>query len=294
MANRQRITRQYEVTSALALTVRLTDARLRITGVDRPLATVNVSIDNFGGWHGVEDETVEQISTGIVFEGQHLSVESPPQAGPGWRRRSRLEYEIEVPRNTRLELTTSNGRVEVSNLRGPVRADVRNGPASLADLTEPVEIEVENGPLSVRRCASSLTAKVINGPVEAREVQGATNLNVVNGPADLRQLGSSVEAVAINGPVEYQGTIAGDLKLSARNGPIVLRLPAASRFELDAEANRGTVESDFEVDEGQPGPAGAHRLVLRTDRGNIRIQRDDGHRGARVVVGVGAWGRTGL
>jgi hypothetical protein len=103
-------------------------------------------------------------------------------------------------------------------------------------------------------------------------VAGPARLDVANGPLDLEGLNGALNASVVNGPIHYEGAIGGNLQLTSRHGPIVLRLPAGSRFELDAEAEHGEVRSDFDVSEGRGGPEGSHRLVLRSQWGDIRLR----------------------
>jgi hypothetical protein len=286
---KRQITRQYQVTTPLELDAHIANAHVRISGEDRITANVTVHIQSFGGWHDAGDEAVDRVAAGIVFEGQRLGIRSPQQDGTSAWHRLRLDYEIEVPRETRVELSSANGRTSLRNVEGPVRATISNAPASIRDISAAINVQLSNGPLEVSRAGADVEARVSNGPMTLEQIAGVLDLEVTNGPVNIEEAGRRIRVVAVNGPIHYRGSVKGDFDMQSRNGAIVLRLPSDSRFEIDAEAERGFVHSDFEVNEAGAANESAPKLTLRTQNGIIRLEREGGSREARVVVGVGTW-----
>ena len=266
MANSRSLTRNSVVTTPLTLSVRTANGRVRIKGTEGNLATVNVTIEPHHG--EVSDEEVQRIAEGIVFAGDSLTVESPDGGGSpfsggfgsaiafavgGWRS-LRVSYDIEVPLATKLELACANGPVDIADLGGAL------------------ELKLANGPLRASRCGGAVKVRLVNGPLKLDDVGGPLEVSATNGPTHVQDVHGDVEARVLNGPFHYSGAVAGNFDLEATNGPLVLKLPADSRFEVDAEAQQGSVHSDFAVSEGGGGASGSYKLQLRTRRGHIHLQ----------------------
>jgi hypothetical protein len=83
----------------------------------------------------------------------------------------RIEYqfEIAVPTGTHVDVgTVTDGRVEVSGVRGPVSASNVNGPVRARDLSDCANIESVNGALDVvfaRAPSENCNLKTINGRI---------------------------------------------------------------------------------------------------------------------------------
>jgi DUF4097 and DUF4098 domain-containing protein YvlB len=210
------------------------------------------------------------VASGIGFAEDTLTVESPETTFRG-QGIVRIEYELSVPRRTRATLRQANGPMQVQGLRGPLEVHLDNGPVTIEGVAEATSVHLVNGPLDVKDCESAVDITVVNGPLRLRNAAGPVELHVTNGPIYVQDVERGLKANILNGVLTYRGPVGGDFDLTANNGSLVLHLPASSRFELDAEATRGSVESDFRVDEGTVAPEGAHALRLRAVQGNIRI-----------------------
>jgi hypothetical protein len=64
--------------------------------------------------------------------------------------------------------------------------------------------------------------------------------------------------------------VSGAIDASVRTGDILMQLPAAGQYSLDAHCRFGGVYSEFPV---QTGPAPAKRVFLRVGIGGIAIQK---------------------
>jgi hypothetical protein len=269
---RRTLTREAAAGAALRLVAATTSALLKVRGEDRTTARVSVSLEIHSDSAQEADEYAAQVGAGIHFDGETLTVKQPENSGASWRDLKRLEYEITVPQETSAEISCANGPIDLAGFSGPLQVSSANGPVAVEGVRSRVEVKLANGPARLSNCGPGLEASVTNGPLRLKDVAGPIRLDVANGPIHLEDGRGALVANVLNGPIHYAGAISGNLELTSRHGPITLRLPVGSRFELDAEAQHGVVRSDFDVAEGRPGPPGSHRLVLRSHWGDIRIQ----------------------
>lgn len=275
------VRRESTVQTPLNFELRTSNGAVVIRGVAGDAAVVRAHVER-GPFHRDDGPRVaELIADGIVFGGNSLSIESPRDAD------LTVHYEVSVPFATLADLRVRNGPSEVRGIEGPLQVNLANGPLNIEDVARAVSVELKNGPLHIRNCRDAVEAEVRNGPVRVDSVAGPVEVRVHNGPITIEEASGAVDADAINGPITYNGAIGGDFNMHSTRGGIVLRLPRDSRFELDAEAQRGEVSCEFDVSDAATGPAttAPPRVFLRTERGEIRLEQSS-RPGARSHAGV--------
>jgi hypothetical protein len=265
------VSREAVVQPPLQLELRTANGAVRVRGIEGTSARVRAEIE-LKGHHRDDGKSAEElVCQGIVIEGDRLRIESPSEARDGLN----VHYEVDVPFATLASLTVMNGPVEVHGIDGPVEVRLSNGPLVIEDVGGAINVQLSNGPLHVQHCRDVVKATVSNGPISMEDVSGPIVVTVHNGPVSLEDVGAGIEVDATNGPIVYRGAVGGDFDMRSTRGGIVLELPSDSRFELDAEVERGEVYSDFDVKEtgatpfDQPVP----RVRLRADRGKILVQQ---------------------
>ena len=104
---------------------------------------------------------------------------------------AQVRYEVMVPRSMNVEVTNTNGRIELTGVSG------RH------------ELGTTNGAIEVTRCAGSLDASTTNGSVRAELTSVALNqplhLETTNGRIELavpRNFGADVDASTTNGSIQ--------------------------------------------------------------------------------------------
>jgi len=157
-----------------------------------------------------------------------------------------VNYRIHVPRRAGLDLDNVNGPLTVTGTRGKARMETVNGGISVNDVQGDLELETVNGSVDVRRAAGGLRVVTTNGSIDAE-------LSTL--PDD------------------------SDLSFETTNGRVSLRLPRDARLSIDAATTNGRVQSDFEVEGGQPRKqslrgdinGGGGKLYIRTTNGGVDI-----------------------
>jgi hypothetical protein len=265
------VVREATVQTPLRLDLRTTNGAVKVRGIEGASARVRAEVELKGHHRDDGSPAEEAVRQGIVFEGDNLRIESPPAA----RDSMTVHYEINVPFATLALLTVTNGPVEVRGIDGPIEVTLTNGPISIEDVGGAIDLQLTNGPAHIERCRDIVEAKVTNGPIHVEGVRGPVDVTVHNGPLSLEDVGEGITASATNGPIVYRGAVGGNFDLSSTRGGIVLELPSDSRFELDAEVERGEVLSEFDVNESAVPPFNepAPRVRLRAGRGKIVVHQ---------------------
>jgi DUF4097 and DUF4098 domain-containing protein YvlB len=138
----------------------------------------------------------------------------------------------------RIRLVINGGNVSIT---GPEGSDwvahlIIRAPAS-AD----VDVSATNGPIDVRRVNGKVHARSVNGPVAVKDTSGEIRAETQNGPIDFRGSRGNLRLRAENGPISVELTgnrwEGGELDASTQNGPVSLSLPANYQSAVRVDAS---------------------------------------------------------
>ncbi|HEX8888707.1 MAG TPA: DUF4097 family beta strand repeat-containing protein [Pyrinomonadaceae bacterium] len=167
------------------------------------------------------------------------------QSGENYSTNAMASFDVYVPRNANIQLSSGDGRLELEGVSGTL--DLNTG----------------DGRIEVRDAAGHLTAKTGDGRIEVENFKGGVNANTGDGRINL------------DGRFEQLMAKTGD-------GSIVLVLPADFNAIIETDAESVDNEAGLTLTEepgasrrlkrwkiGQGGPV----LTLRTGEGHIILQR---------------------
>jgi DUF4097 and DUF4098 domain-containing protein YvlB len=196
----------------------------------------------------------------------HLLAGADPQTG-------RVNYELLVPPNATLNLSSSTGPLSAERLQGDLTLE---GTDAVVDIHS-----VSNGHVHIQTIRGPVTlTDVRNGHVEINSISGSVTLKSVTG--------TLVQAVSGSGKIFYDGDFGsgGDYKLTTHTGDIEAIVPSNTSADFSAHSMKGKVQNDllleprhsrFSFEEGRSffGTVGkaASKVVLRSFSGKIRLKQ---------------------
>jgi DUF4097 and DUF4098 domain-containing protein YvlB len=174
---------------------------------------------------------------------------------------------LTVPAGSILQINTSNGKVSSSGEVDAATVQDSNGVIDVRGATGVLDLKTSNGNITINGGSETIDLETSNGAIEVtttKEVQ--------------------ITAASSNGSLRFSGPLAAKSKnvLRTDNGAIVVTLPAASSFTVDAATNNGKITSDFAVKGDNPsdtalkGTVGGDpqpSLKLQTSNANIEIHK---------------------
>jgi DUF4097 and DUF4098 domain-containing protein YvlB len=176
-----------------------------------------------------------------------------------------LEFVVEVPTNTNLEIDTSGGSISVENIDGTAHLHTSGGSITATDLGATAKLSTSGGGITVEGVAGDLDADTSGGSIK---IAGA------KGSIDADTSGGSITASFTAG-----NTAGGTLSTSG--GSITAYVDADAGFDLDASTSGGRVTVDIPVTvrgeisrrsvRGEINGGGAP-LRLDTSGGNINVR----------------------
>ena len=186
-------------------------------------------------------------------EGHTISVEAKEKR-PGFFNRifnlgdsPGADIEITAPFNTRLELRTSNGGVEVYGMH------------------------------------QSGTVRTSNGKIVMEDVIGDFYMSTSNGSVTITLASGTFDVETVNGRIEFDGEIVpgGHNRMRTVNGSVEIKLQGIPSVKLDASSGNGSVTTRFPILTTSPGDkrhlvgtigVGDAELLVRTINGSVTIR----------------------
>ena len=175
------------------------------------------------------------------------------------------DIDVTAPKSTKVELRTSNARIE---LRG---------------LDAGGTLEASNGRIVIDGADGEYQATTSNGRIELRAMKGSAALSTSNGRIEMSDVEGEFNAETSNGTIHFSGelTPGGNNRLTTSNGSIKVTLSETPSLEIDASTSNSKVTTTIpsltrsqEKKNRLVGTIGAGEagLLIRTSNGSVTIQ----------------------
>jgi DUF4097 and DUF4098 domain-containing protein YvlB len=224
------------------------NGEIAIHGADVTECSVTAKIVTRARTDEEAEELSDQVSVTLVPSGNRLTarIDKPTRL---INKSVSVSYDIYIPNETNLELTTHNGAIRVSDIEGHVNATTHNGKTIAENV------------------AGMTILTTHNGSVNCRNITGDSKLHTHNGGVD----------------VIYSETAPSvcDISIVTHNGSIGFTAPPNFSARVDASTHNGSVHTDLPITvsgkvskknlTGTIG-AGEGNLHLETHNGSIKIR----------------------
>jgi hypothetical protein len=193
-----------------------------------------------------------------------------------------IQYDVTVPRETRLAAHTGSGNQSIDGVRGPVEAQSGSGNLAVANTEAGLIARTGSGDIRASSVGGPFTGHTGSGNIRAALTgAGDVEARTGSGDVDLRGVHGRLQARAGSGNLTAEGEATGPWDLSAGSGNVTLRLPPQASFDVLLRAGSGRITTDHALTrqgpvtrrrvEGRAGSGGA-LLSVTTGSGDIRVQ----------------------
>jgi len=209
-----------------------------------------------------------------------------------------VEFEIEVPAETSIDIDTSGGAITAENLKAPAKLETSGGGITVTGLSADLDAHTSGGSIKLRdiqgrsrveTSGGGIEAVSLQGPLRAETSGGSIHLEDVTGDADvhtsgggitIRNAGGRVAAETSGGSIDAsfaRGNARGG-SLESSGGGISVALDPAVGLNIDAEGNHVRSDLPLRVQgeisrhslRGTLGNGG-EKLYLHTSGGGVKI-----------------------
>jgi len=177
-----------------------------------------------------------------------------------------IDYEITVPEGTTVTGQLDSGAANISGV-ADVNMRSSSGKVEISDVEGEVNVEASSGSVSLSDIGGAVVAKAESGSVRADDVRGDLTLQASSGSVEARGIGGATQIESESGKVVVELTVAEDVRVDADSGSVEVAVPDGS-YQVSTSSDSGNVSSEIDND-----AAGDHKLDLHTDSGSIDVTR---------------------
>ncbi len=271
-------TKTFDLGDSARLTIENRSGTISIRGEDTDRVAVEVVARLWAEDEREADDQEELVRRAIRGEGTHVSIRAPSLPRPRplffFGHGPRIDYQVTVPRKTAAEVTSRSGRVDVTNVAGPLQIEARSGRVALRDIGGKTRIVSRSGGIQVESIDGDLGIDSRSGTIRVERCKQDLTIQARSGSVQVADAAAGVKVELRNGSLRYEGAVRGMFGIKIQSGSVRLTLDADSRFFLDAESARGAVRSEMPVRSGSSGgrpPNDAPKVRIRTRSGSIHL-----------------------
>lgn len=221
-----------------------------------------VEIEHLGGYANIKGWDKEQVrvvgelgdkTEDFIFkrDGNEVVIEVKVKHKRGnwgnWGSDDGDRLDIYVPKDSRLNYTSTNGDVEVVDISGGSEVETVNGDIEVDSLSGRVRLEAVNGDIVAKKVSGDVKIETVNGDIrDTSENKNESVYESVNGDILVTSNSREVKAVTVNGDVELNLQTVEQLNLDTVNGSIEARLTLAKQGDVRASTVGGAVSLYFQ------------------------------------------------
>lgn len=195
-----------------------------------------------------------------------------------------LNTEVRMPKNANLELETSDGRVELSNLNGTIVVHTSDGAINASQLSGSIDIRTRDGDITADTLTGAFKLHSGDGKITGKTLDGKCDVSTRDGSIHLAGRFDSLDIKSGNGAItaraEPGSSIVSPWNITTRDGSVNMEVPKNLQANLDARTGDGRISLGIPVSaEGDLDTKAIHgsingggsTLLIRTGDGSIHL-----------------------
>lgn len=235
----------FNLTGKPDLRVETSDANIHVYSWEQNTIEAKVTTRRFKiGDNGIR---IEDHQNGDSVE---LSVHYPHHVFSISYRDSRVDVDIHMPREGRVNLHTGDGKIEIRGIKGEIELRSSDGSQTIDAVDGKLRASTGDGHIRANGRFDEVELKTGDGGVEVRAASGSTLAT-----------GWRLESGDGNVTVEVPAGLAADLDLHTGDGHIELDMPVTTEGKFRANEIRGKING------------GGPMMTIRTSDGSIHLRK---------------------
>jgi len=215
-------------------------------------------------------------------DAEAATFEINPGNQSGFSDRVNLEATLKMPKNMKLDASTSGGHINANNLDGENRLFTSGGHIVLDAISGTTEAESSGGHITCDRLNGTAMLKTSGGHIKVSNADADLSANTGGGHIDLSRFSGQVDAKTSGGNISADILSAGGpLNFVTSAGNISLVIPQNLSANLKAKGNMVSLDEGFQFegkksDTGISGTlnGGGIPITLTCKYGNVSISHD--------------------
>ncbi len=200
--------------------VETTNGGISITGSDDDIIIIDAEITVKGPNKAVCQELMDNVEIFTQEKDDKLNIEIKQQKKKKYS--YSISFNLIVPRETDIEASTTNGGINITELKGNIEAVTVNGGVNCLEIEGDIIAGTVNGGINLVNVSGNVDAGTVNGGIECNAVNTPPSdieLGTVNGSIRLGiqgMLNTKLEATTMNGKVNVSGIEADRIQYEGK------------------------------------------------------------------------------
>jgi DUF4097 and DUF4098 domain-containing protein YvlB len=226
-------------------------------------------------------EAEENLDFEVNPDASGIKVNASKKTGAHGIHNLSLKFEISVPLDYSVKVSTGGGNVTLTDLNGTVDISTKGGNVSLGKINGSVDVSTAGGNISVSANTGKLKLSTAGGNINAGKFDGDVEVSTAGGNIHLTGSNGKVDGSTLGGNIhfDYSGKNLG-VDLSTMAGQISLDLPPDFAANVDLSTMVGKIRCDFNGNEAKGNANlkttfnnGGEVLKCSTMAGNIKVTK---------------------
>lgn len=194
-----------------------------------------------------------------------------------------LKFEIKVPQEFNIDVTTAGGEIKIQDVKGKVNTKTSGGDISLANLNGKIDVSTTGGNITFRETYGSLEMSTSGGDINGNQFSGVLKVSTTGGDISLVGKDAKIVGSTSGGDImlDYDGINKG-IELSTSGGDITIKLPKDFNASAKFSTLGGSIKSDFKGNNAVKISStkfeadinsGGNSLLLKTSGGDIVVKK---------------------
>ena len=278
--NAEEYLKTYTVTAQPTVRIRVDDSKVHVVTSDTNQVEFRVTAEGFATINIGGKLHVDSQQNGNQVE---LNVRVSPGVMIGFSNK-RLSTEVRMPKNADLQLETSDGHVELSDLKGNIVVHTKDGGIKASQLSGSIDIRSSDGDIEADTLTGAFKLHSLDGKINALHLDGKCDVSTSDGAIQVAGRFDSLDVKSSDGTVsarvEPGSKMSSAWSIRTTDGRIDMEIPKGLQANLDASTRDGHISLGLPVSvEGELGKKSVHgtingggpTLVLHTGDGSIRL-----------------------
>lgn len=235
----------YAITAQPDLRVDTSDANIRVDTWDKNSIDVHITSNHYkfgdNGLHVIEHQTGDAVEIELRFPHHNFTVQFGSY---------KVDIEIHMPRQGKVNLRTGDGSIELANFKGDMELESGDGHERIESVDGKLRARTGDGHIRVAGRFDALDLNTGDGRIEARVLSGSTmtsSWNVRTGDGGVT--------------LELPEGFAADVDLHTNDGHINVEMPVTVDGRMGEKSIRGKING------------GGSLLTIHTGDGSIHLEK---------------------
>ena len=193
----------------------------------------------------------------------------------GSNRATRIDYELQVPREFAVTVSTASGDLWLEDLNGSQTVKTMSGDINVASLGSQAEdkqlVSTKSGDVIAAALVGDVTLNSLSGDVSVNGFTGVLRVSTQSGDIRVTDGRGSVQLKAMSGDIEAMLVELGEepIRLTSVSGDAELIVPTDASLDIDAHSASGDAEVRLELADADRSE---HRVTGKANGGAMRAE----------------------